>query len=700
MDQTSPTDTIPAPAMPLALERYWANKPDDQIGDELTSRWKDFQRNMLVNPLVTASKRTYRYYYGLSERGRHASELGSSGEQDELSVLLVNHTRSLIDGKVSVVTKERPALVPMAINGDFKSRAQTILASSVMDFYVRRDLEAAWKKMCEQAFIWSVTYLKAGWDPTQGTEVQPTPENPRPPAWAKTGDIRFSVLTPHDVAFDVRNKTRDHRWMITREFVNRYDLAAQYQPWEEEILALSKEDALEQLQHPSLGLMGGLAAASNDDDLVPVYEFFHKRTPALPRGKHVIFLGTGDVLYSGELPTKNIPVIALSAGDIHGTCWSYSPFWDLGGLQQAANIITSVIMTNAATFGGTTLFVDKKAGLQRSTLGQALQVLEATGNADAKKPEVLDLLRTNGNLFQTLSFIQQQMELLSGISAIMRGQVDPNIKSGAHAALIHSQALEFSSGFIGDFNRLMEQSGTLVFELLKRFAVNTRTIPVIVGKSQKWTTKAFEAQDLADIDRVQVDVINPLMRSIPGRLSMADSLMQLPDEKARQAYISILTTGRMEPLTEAPMTRVMNLKRENELLMEGVLPKALSTDIHPEHIMEHLSLLDNPEVRDDDELAGLILQHVMEHIDLHKNLDPDIAAVLGIPPLPSQAPMGPPPPGMEGAPADPNAPLAPGAEVPLPGPEDPNLPNLPNMPKNPISGEEWDPKTGGLNTPA
>lgn len=698
MDETLPTpEAIPEP--PQGRSRYPLAKPDDEIGQELVKRWKDYHQHLMTHPyaapILSAGYRTYQFYYGISEKGHRSYELGSAGEQGELSTLMVNHTRSLIENKVSLVTQERPALTPTSINGDYKSRAQTILASSVMDYYVKGNLEAAWKKMCEQAFIWSVSYLKAVWDPTLGAPAKPTKDMPNPPDWMKEGDIRFNVLTPLDVAFEHRARDRDHRWMITREFRNRYDLAVQFPAWEEEILDLSSTDSASDYEH--LNLLGHIEDG-DQNELIPVYEFFHKRTPALPSGKHVIYLSDGSVLYSGELPTKNLPIVQLSAGEVHGTCWSYSPFWDTGGLQTAANVIASVIMTNAAVFGGTTLFIDKASNLNRSSLGQALQILEGRGD---KKPEVLDLLRTNGQLFEALSFIQTQMELLSGINATLRGQVDANVKSGADRALIHSTALQFASSFIGDFNRLMEASGGLIFEMLKRFAVNTRTIPAITGKSQRYMLKEFQGEDLSDIDRVQVEVSNPMTRSVAGKLELANKLTTLETDELRQMYTSIITTGRMEPLTEAPMTKVMNLRRENELLMEGVEVLALITDDHIGHIKEHLSLLDDPDVRNDPELVDFISAHVQEHLGLYGQLNPDLAAILNLPPLPSMQQQMPPgegemPPEGPGGPEQ-GPPPPEGGQPPeeFPGANgDPNMPNLPKMPNNPATGEEYDPGTG------
>lgn len=74
------------------------------------------------------------------------------------------------------------------------------------------------------------------------------------------------------------------------------------------------------------------------------------------------------------------------------------------------------------------------------------------------------------------------------------------------------------------------------------------------------------------------------------------------------------------------------------------------TDLHPDHINEHRQLASDPDVRNNPKIMANLTQHLMDHIQSYKTIDPDLAMILGLQPLPSQSrpPMGPPP----GAPQD------------------------------------------------
>ena len=68
----------------------------------------------------------------------------------------------------------------------------------------------------------------------------------------------------------------------------------------------------------------------------------------------------------------------------------------------------------------------------------------------------------------------------------------------------------------------------------------------------------------------------------------------------------------------------------------------------------------DPAIRENPEILAVLLQHVQDHIDQQKMLDPDLAAILGLQPLPSQTmpppiPGQPPGPEMQGQPL-PNTP--------------------------------------------
>jgi len=207
--------------------------------------------------------------------------------------------------------------------------------------------------------------------------------------------------------------------------------------------------------------------------------------------------------------------------------------------------------------------------------------------------------------------------------------------------------------------KLMEDTGGAIIQILKDYA-KTPKVVTLVGKNNKTYLKEFTGEHIGAINRVIVDVGNPLSRTTAGRVQMAEQLLQMGLLKNPQQYFQVMNTGRLDAAFEGEMSQLLNIKEENEKMMEGEKCIAILTDQHKMHIQEHSSILDDTELRKDPTIVANVLGHIQEHIDLLRNSDPDILMLLGQQPLApqGQAPqnMGPGAPMPEGAPAGPGSP--------------------------------------------
>lgn len=220
---------------------------------------------------------------------------------------------------------------------------------------------------------------------------------------------------------------------------------------------------------------------------------------------------------------------------------------------------------------------------------------------------------------------------------------------------------------------LLEDVGMGTLELLKEFAQVPR-VAAIAGKANAYLMKEFKGTDIQDIEKVIVDMGNPLTRTTAGKIQLADSLAERNLIKDPDQYIQVMETGRLEPVIEGPQAELMNIRKENELMSIGQPVKAVITDNHPQHIDEHKTVIANPEARKNPAVVNKTLSHIMDHLTLWQGMPPDLAAALKITPA-SQHPMQ-------------------GAGEPSPaGPMNPQIPGQapavqpPSNPKNPITKE-------------
>ena len=652
---------------------YFAAKDSKATASILEARSATFFKQLESNEYLDKIRKAWSFYHG-SFNGSVGSghEVTFTGEQGELVQLPVNHYRNIAQHIFNMITANRPIMETRAINTDYKSLAQTYLANGILEYYMReKHLEDTIKKAVEYAVVLGAGFIKLAWNATAGEQYDYDEETGQ---FNYEGDLEFSNLSPLDVVVDGTKESWDHDWMNIRTYKNRYDLMAKYPELADKIKAIPSKTESSLMR---LGIW------SNDDtDDIPVYEFYHRRTEALPDGRYMLYVSPEAILLDAKLPYRVIPIFRISPGDILGTPYGYTPMFDLYPLQEAANSMYSAIMTNNNAFAVQSLYVPRGADIAVNSLGEGMQIIE--GNA---KPEPLQLTQTPEEAFKFLEMLVQSMETVSGVNSVTRGNPEASLKSGAALALVQSMSLQFMSSLQQSYVKLVEDVGTSVIQILKDFAMTPRVV-ALVGKNNRSLLQEFTGERISSINRVVVDVGNPLSRTIAGRVQMAEQLLQMHLLKSPEQYFQVINTGRLDSAFEGDMLELMNIKSENETLSEGTNPIVSPLDSHALHIKEHKSVLADPNLRKDQTLVKTVLDHIEEHLNMLRTTDPGLLGIIGeqqLPPLEQQV----------GDPAsqggfDPNAGLGQpqeGEEPPAPGGQPPQG-ALRRSPMNNIMAEQ------------
>lgn len=600
---------------------YFAAKESKETASILLNRARSFYNILESNNYLDKLKNMFQAYYGNYSTYTDGHKIEFGGEQGELVQLPVNHFRNIAQHTLTMITSNRPVMETRSVNTDYKSLAQTYLANGILDYYMReKHLEDALKKATEMAIVLGAGFIKLEWNATAGQEVDVDDETGE---IEYEGEIEFSTHSPFDVIVDGSKDSWDHDWVVVRSFENRFNLMAKYP---------EMADRLKTVPSKTENSASRLAVWSNDEtDDIAIYEFYHKRTEALPDGRYLLFAESDIVLIDSPLPYRVLPVFRISAGDILGTPYAYTQMFDIFPIQEAINSMFSVILTNQNAFGVQNVFVKTGSNLSVSSIEGGMNVVE--GN---EKPEALNLTQTPAEVFKFIEILIQTAETISGISSVTRGSPEASLRSASALALVQSMSLQFVSGLQQSYVKLIENTGTALIQILKDFAMTPKVV-ALVGKNNRTFLKEFTGEDISSINRVIVDVGNPLGRSIAGRVQMAEQMMQMGIIKLPQHYFQVLNTGRLDSMFEGEMTEMLLIKSENEKLIEGEDVKANALDHHKAHIMEHKAVLADPDLRNDPDLVERTLKHIQEHIDLLRTVDPDLLMLIGEQPL--QNPM-------------------------------------------------------------
>lgn len=657
-------------------DTYFAADESDKLISVLMTKESHFNKTVHSSGYLEKLYKLYNMYYGTEFYGNtNGHEIQFEGEQGELASMSVNHLRNIGQNILTLITSSRPTMEATAINTDVQSKIQTKLANGLLDYYMReKKVDALLKSAVEMSLVQASAWIRIAWNASAGEQTGYDEELEIP---IYEGDVEFSLVSPLDITFDnTKENSRDHDWLLVRTFKNKFDIAAKYPHLEEKIKQLQTKSEYEKDYMFVFG--------NNETNDIPVYEFFHRRSESMPDGRYMMYVSDDVMLHDTPLPYEEIPLYQVSPSDIMGTPFGYTPLFDLMPLQEAVNMLYSIILTNQQAFGVQNIYVPRGADISMESLMDGMNIIE--GNQNAGKPEAMNFTQTPKEVFDYLSFLIQSMETISGINSVVRGQPEANLRSGSALALMQNNSIQFMSGLAQQYNQLIESVGIGMLKILKRYA-ETKRVAAIVGEQNRSYLQEFSKDDLSNINRVSVRSGNPLSKTNAGRMQMASELLQYGLLKDPKQYLNILETGNLDVAVEEDQKAANLITTENEMLLHGEMPMALELDEHMRHINSHKSILNDAKMRNNPELLKNVLAHVGEHLEILRTADPTLLAAIGeqsLAPMPDPN-MGPAmnmPPG--GDVANLSAPTGSPDPAQLPTPAD----QLPSMPEGTMTAED------------
>jgi hypothetical protein len=617
---------------------YWAAADADKIGSELNDRRERYYRFLRGSGQLEIWRTAVeKWFSGANDLGK----VRIDGSDDEQLRMSVNHTRNVGQILLNNITQQKITFQPKATNTDSRSQTQTILSKGILEYIFKdQHIDTMAREVVDMTLAMGEGGVHVYWDEMAGDEYDYDEATGKR---TFTGGIKFDILNPLDIIRDYTSvTTRDPQWTMIRKWRNKYDLAAKYGGSDQEaydaICAVPGRNPTDPYS-PLVNWFGLWNFTPSDADEVAVYEFYHLPSPSMPQGRHTTFIDASIVLEDGPMELKSIPVFRTFGGVHFGRNFGYSSMFDCFSVQSGIDALYSSIATNNS-LAIQNIMIPNGAGIKINRSRGGMNIIKY--DPKVGKPEALQLVQTAPETYNFLRILETDIEKLSGVNSVARGQPEASLKSGAALALVQSQTIQFAQGLNASYTEFLDDLASMVIELYQKNADLEQTA-VIVGRANRSFVKQFVKGDLDRIVRVSVDLGSPMANSLSGRVQMAQDLLQYKGITPEQ-YLMVVETGRLENMTEGPTAELLNIRSENERLADGKPAQALIFDNHPLHIKEHHSLVASPEARENPEMVQATLAHVQEHLQLWFNADPNVLMALGIPAAPQPPPPPPPPP--------------------------------------------------------
>lgn len=668
-------DSIPevkAKSDALVADKYFACKSAEDCIRDLGDKTEQFVK------YITSTGRLYYWRNAFQQLNNGLFIMGGIsryGVEGELLNVPVNIFRNDLDYVVSMTTQERVDWEPAAVNTDFKSQAQCTLSKGILEYYQKhKHMDNVGTQSVRDVLGFGEAHVLELWDDMMGDDHMADEETKE---LVKTGDIEYIQVLPNCVVRDVFVTEFDkNQWFLCKVNRNKYDLAKKYPSFASKILDESLEISSRQ--------ESGITYASTDkSDYLTVNYFMHKPTATLPFGRWIMYLTSDVVLIDSKLPGRKgkLPLKSMMVSDTRSTNFGYTTFADCLSIQRMIDVVVNAICTNISTFATINILMPEGCDLSPSDIAGGLNFLKYKPlPGGAGEPKALVLLATPKEAYQFLDWLINMHHQLAGLNNTVKGINDEQVQSGAALALRATQSILFNSLLKKAYIQFIEELGSSTLECLQDNASIPR-MGMIAGNMEKAYLKEFSNKSIDMIDRVTINVGNPLTQTPEGKMELANLYKDFGFITSPQDLGEVLQTGNLKVMTQGPHAVMMRIYKENEILSQGGQVKSLFTDNHPLFIKERMSLFADAQLLNSNEpgstadmIVTNVLANIKEHINLWKQLsaqEPELCALLNIPniaqtkvPSPQVAPNAPPKPGM--APQGEAAGLNGGSGVPLP----------------------------------
>ena len=509
---------------------YFANQNDKDLVAALQTKVDKYYQYVVSTGRILVAKYVFNAYYV----SKNDSVAVRREKNDRLKINIAE-LRNATQYTMSLIANKPTAFDPIATNSDSKSQRQTKIARNVIDYYTdQRHLDSFFRECLEMAIVSSEAWGSLSWNKYKGGEYMPNEKG----EMQYQGDIEFNMHDMSDIIRDVgMRKQQEDDWIIIRREKNKYELAAEFPEHAESIVNLQYiVEANKELNYDS--------QTQIYTDMCYYYEFRHRKSLLVPKGRLAIFISSGELLYAGDLPYQDLSVYKLFPSKELSSNFGWTNNFDLVAFQEALSKYYSIMLTNHAAFGYQSLVTTKTSGIEVSEVAKGLRLFQLNPGEEIKP---LQLLATPPEIFTALGAFAKKSESIAGLNSVVKGNPEASLKSGTALALVVSQAVSYLNTLDGNYSRFKQNVATGIINMLKVYATTGRIVAISGLSNASSINSTFTKDDLAGIERVVVKESNPMTKTIAGRVNMADMMLQ-SGQITPQQYDNVIATGEIQEI--------------------------------------------------------------------------------------------------------------------------------------------------------
>lgn len=663
-------------------------------------------RTRLQQSLLLAYKGFYDpYFLDRSDQLRQTDVTLSGKLMDKKPRRLpVNHMRDLVEQSVSRICAL--PLVPQPFPGtnevmDKNGALVTKQVLETIDYQCR--VKSIRRKVVRDAILFGEGFLMPFWNPNKGPEdKKATEELKKKPVERKNrrgetittedgrkvyiegpvriGDVDYDKPNPWDIFLDPSTYEHTPQWAMRRRFLHNDFIRAKHPDKQSKIV-----------DGPGVRFYN-----FNDMDWIGVkaysvyVEFYHRRTLEMPEGFYACFTldclcdyGKSQYPEQGQCEFGDIPLVRLTGFDVAAELRGSPSISDIAALQHAYNQLTTIVRRNI-WMGSAPKWMVPKGSVNIQGLINTPGVLEYTGPL---APQLATFPTVGPEVFTFRDSIRQEMEQLSGVYGVSRGDPPPNTRTAEQLAFYEEQQQARAAGPSAKYAEFVievyEKTLAIVSEYYDEADGRMR---LILGEDREPMLRPYSIKTLSHPWNIRIQAGSSLSTSPTVRMNQLLQIRrEFPELLSAEQFADQTQFGQVDKVYDAARAAIMMAESENQDFAEGadVLPPEPYQE-QEVHWKTHYKLIQSRAYQEwSDKKKAAFEDHIHAHEFLMWELAEKNPAfmqkLLTLPGYPAffsmqdqeQAPPAPvvQPPGGEAAVPPGPAPMLEEQQVPLPGQE-------------------------------
>ena len=311
------------------------------------------------------------------------------------------------------------------------------------------------------------------------------------------------------------------------------------------------------------------------------WEFFHKRTKAMPQGKYLVFTEQA-LLHNSDYPYSHtaLPCVRFTDIDRPSELHGVSFFETVKQLTGAYNNLTNMILRNQIMASHPKWMV--QAGTAKiEALGNDITVVQYKGPV---APQLVQSNPTPSEVFAFRDELKAEFEAIAGVGGVTRGEPPQGIKAGVALQFLAEQENERFNENILKWNEFIKKVALMTIAVAGDYydASDERMVRVL-GKDKSWMTMSFDQAHLSKDYDIRVQQTSALPRSVAARTqTLLDLNERFPELFSDEQVLEMLDMAQSEKFTNMATASVMSAEAENEAILSS--EKLTEPEIYEDHV--------------------------------------------------------------------------------------------------------------------